>query len=146
VFDTLSTKLEAALDKVKGRGRLDEKTVDATLKEIRLALLEADVNFKVVKGIVERLREQLVGEEVAKALNPSQTGHQGGRRELTRALGGESATLDLKGRRRRSSCWPGCRAPGRRPRPASSPSCSRARAATRCWSPATCSVRPRSSS
>jgi signal recognition particle subunit SRP54 len=72
VFDALSSKLEAALDRVKGRGRLDEKTVDATLKEIRLALLEADVNFKVVKGIVERLREQLVGEEVSKALNPSQ--------------------------------------------------------------------------
>jgi len=97
VFDTLSTKLEAALDKVKGRGRLDEKTVDATLKEIRLALLEADVNFKVVKGILARLREQLVGEEVAKALNPSQTVIKAVDAELTRALGGESATLDLKG-------------------------------------------------
>ena len=97
MFDTLATKLEAALDKVKGRGRLDEKTVDATLKEIRLALLEADVNFKVVKGIVERLREQLVGEEVAKALNPSQTVIKAVDAELTRALGGESASLDLKG-------------------------------------------------
>jgi signal recognition particle subunit SRP54 len=97
VFDTLSNKLEAALDKVKGRGRLDEKTVDATLKEIRLALLEADVNFKVVKTVVERLREQLVGEDVAKALNPSQTVVKAVDAELTRALGGESAELDLKG-------------------------------------------------
>jgi signal recognition particle subunit SRP54 len=98
VFDALSTKLEAALDRVKGRGRLDEKTVDATLKEIRLALLEADVNFKVVKGIVERLRETLVGEEVAKALNPSQHVVKAVNAELERALGGESAGLDLKGK------------------------------------------------
>jgi signal recognition particle subunit SRP54 len=97
VFDTLSTKLEAALDRVKGRGRLDEKTVDATLKEIRLALLEADVNFKVVKGIVERLRAQLVGEELGKALNPSQTVIKAVDAELTRALGGENVALDLKG-------------------------------------------------
>ena len=97
MFDQLSSKLDAALEKVKGRGRLDEKTVDATLKEIRLALLGADVNFKVVKGIVERLREQLVGEEVNKALNPSQTVVKAVDAELARALGGESATLDLKG-------------------------------------------------
>jgi signal recognition particle subunit SRP54 len=98
VFDALSAKLEAALDRVKGRGRLDEKTVDATLKEIRLALLEADVNFKVVKGIVERLRETLVGEEVAKALNPSQHVIKAVNAELERALGGESAGLELKGK------------------------------------------------
>ena len=95
MFDTLSAKLEAALDKVKGRGRLDEKTVDATLKEIRLALLEADVNFKVVKGMVERLRERLVGEEVAKALNPSQHVVKAVNEELTRALGEESVGLEL---------------------------------------------------
>ncbi len=98
MFDTLSAKLDAALDKVKGRGRLDEKTVDATLKEIRLALLEADVNFKVVKEVVARLRERLVGEDVAKALNPSQTVIKAVDAELTRALGGESVPLDLSGR------------------------------------------------
>jgi signal recognition particle subunit SRP54 len=98
VFDALSSKLEAALDRVKGRGRLDEKTVDATLKEIRLALLEADVNFKVVKGIVERLREKLVGEEVSKALNPSQHVIKAVNAELERALGGESVGIELKGK------------------------------------------------
>jgi signal recognition particle subunit SRP54 len=98
VFDTLASKLEAALDKVKGRGRLDEKTVDATLREIRLALLEADVNFKVVRGIVERLREQLVGEDVSKALNPSQQVIKAVDAELTRALGGESVGLSLTGK------------------------------------------------
>ncbi|MTV23848.1 signal recognition particle protein [Nitriliruptoraceae bacterium ZYF776] len=97
MFDTLSSKLDAALERVRGRGRLDDKTVDATLKEIRLALLEADVNFKVVKGIVERLRETLVGEEVSKALNPSQQVIKAVDAELTRALGGEAATLELTG-------------------------------------------------
>ncbi|MFA9444750.1 signal recognition particle protein [Egicoccus sp. AB-alg6-2] len=98
MFDALSTKLEAALDRVRGRGRLDEATVDATLKEIRLALLEADVNFKVVKGIVERLRERLVGEEVSKALNPAQQVIKAVSDELERALGGASAGLELKGK------------------------------------------------
>ncbi len=98
MFDTLSTKLESALDRVKGRGRLDEKTVDATLKEIRLALLEADVNFKVVKGMIERLREQLVGEEVSKALNPSQQVVKIVSQELERALGGPAEGLNLTGK------------------------------------------------
>jgi signal recognition particle subunit SRP54 len=95
VFDALSQRLDAALQKVKGRGRLDDKTVDATLKEIRLALLEADVNFKVVRGFVERLRETLVGEEVSKALNPSQQVIKAVHAEIVRALGGESVALDL---------------------------------------------------
>jgi signal recognition particle subunit SRP54 len=95
VFDALSERLEAALQRVKGRGRLDEKTVDATLKEIRLALLEADVNFKVVRGFVEHLREQLVGEEISKALNPAQQVVKAVHAELVRTLGGASAPLDL---------------------------------------------------
>jgi len=99
VFDTLSSKLDAALARVKGRGRLDEKTVDATLKEIRLALLEADVNFKVVKGIVERLRGQLVGGQTSKALDPAQQVVKAVDAELTRALGGEAVGLELSKRR-----------------------------------------------
>jgi len=95
VFDALSERLESALSKVRGRGRLDEKTVDATLKEIRLALLEADVNFKVVREFVSNLREVLVGEEVSKALNPSQHVVKAVNAELTRALGGATVPLDL---------------------------------------------------
>ena len=95
MFDALSERLDAALSKVKGRGRLDEKTVDATLKEIRLALLEADVNFKVVKEFVGHLREALVGEDVSKALNPSQQVIKAVHAEIVRALGGASVPLDL---------------------------------------------------
>lgn len=97
MFDTLRTRLDGALDRVKGRGRLDDKTVDATLREIRLALLEADVNFKVVTGMVERLREQLVGDEIAKALNPSQQVIKAVAAELEQALGGSTAELRLGG-------------------------------------------------
>ncbi len=93
MFDALSERLDSALSKLKGRGRLDEKTVDATLKEIRLALLEADVNFKVVRGFVERLRERLVGEDISKALNPSQQVIKAVNEELTAALGGEAVPL-----------------------------------------------------
>ncbi len=95
MFDALSERLESALDRVRGRGRLDEKTVDATLREIRLALLEADVNFKVVKQFVGRLKETLVGEEVNKALNPSQTVIKAVHDQLEQALGGTTAPLDL---------------------------------------------------
>ena len=95
MFDALSERLDAALAKVKGRGRLDEKTVDATLKEIRLALLEADVNFKVVKEFVGHLGEALVGEDVSKALNPSQQVIKAVHAEIVRALGGQSVPLDL---------------------------------------------------
>ena len=95
MFDALSRRLDEAMSRVKGRGRLDEKTVDATLKEIRLALLEADVNFKVVRSFVAELRETLVGEDVAKALNPSQHVTKAVHSQLIAALGGESVALDL---------------------------------------------------
>ena len=95
MFDALSDRLESALARVRGRGRLDEKTVDATLKEIRLALLEADVNFKVVRDIVARLREEMVGEEVSKALNPAQQVIKSVHDELVRAFGGDAVPLDL---------------------------------------------------
>lgn len=95
MFDALSARLDQAMSLVKGRGRLDEKTVDATLKEIRLALLEADVNFKVTRNFVEQLRETLVGEEVAKALNPSQHVVKAVHAQIIEALGGEAVPLDL---------------------------------------------------
>ncbi|MEX0952350.1 MAG: signal recognition particle protein [Nitriliruptoraceae bacterium] len=98
MFDTLSQRLDTALEKVRGRGRLDERTVDATLKEIRLALLEADVNFRVVRDMVDRLREQLVGAEGSKSLNPSQQVVKAVSDELERALGGTTESLRLQGR------------------------------------------------
>ncbi|MBW3578699.1 MAG: signal recognition particle protein [Actinobacteria bacterium] len=99
MFDALSERLEAALGRLRGRGRLDEQTVDAVLKDIRLALLEADVNIMVVRRFVQRLREQLVGEDVSRALNPTQHVVKAVNEELTRALGQDTAPLDLRARR-----------------------------------------------
>lgn len=72
MFDNLSEKLDAVFKKLKGRGLLKEEDVDAALKEVRLALLEADVNFKVVKDFISSLREKAVGNEVLESLTPGQ--------------------------------------------------------------------------
>ena len=72
VFDTLSDRLQDVFTKLRGHGRLSEAQVDAALREVRLALLEADVNFKVVKEFIARVRERAVGEEVTRSLTPAQ--------------------------------------------------------------------------
>ncbi|HKN19367.1 MAG TPA: signal recognition particle protein [Dissulfurispiraceae bacterium] len=72
MFESLSDKLDAVFKKLKGRGLLKEEDVDVALREIRLALLEADVNFKVVKDFVEHVRERAVGKEVLESLSPGQ--------------------------------------------------------------------------
>jgi Signal recognition particle GTPase len=71
LFSNLAEKLQSALDKLRGRGKLTEKDVDEALREVRLALLEADVNFRVVKDFIARVRERAVGEEVMKSLTPA---------------------------------------------------------------------------
>lgn len=72
MFEALSDKLDSIFKKLKGRGLLKEEDVDVALKEIRLALLEADVNFKVVKDVVQHIRDRAVGKEVLDSLSPGQ--------------------------------------------------------------------------
>ena len=96
MFESLQTKLNAVFDKLASRGRLTEQDVDATLREVRLALLEADVNFKVVKQLVARVRERAIGAEVMKSLSPAQMVVKIVHEELLATLG-ESAKLDLSG-------------------------------------------------
>ncbi|HYT26053.1 MAG TPA: signal recognition particle receptor subunit alpha, partial [Actinomycetota bacterium] len=72
MFDTLSDRLQDVFTKLRGHGRLSEAQVDAALREVRLALLEADVNFKVVKDFIGRVRARAVGEEVTRSLTPAQ--------------------------------------------------------------------------
>ena len=72
MFDTLSDRFEGIFKRLRGRGRLTDKDVDDVLREIRVALLEADVNLTVVRSIVGRIRERAIGEELSKALNPDQ--------------------------------------------------------------------------
>ena len=96
MFESLQSKLNAVFDKLAARGRLSEEDVDLALREVRLALLEADVNFKVVKQLVARVRERAIGAEVTKSLTPAQQVVKIVHDELLRTLG-EAARVDLSG-------------------------------------------------
>src|SRR4051794_36088012 len=93
MFDALSDRFEGIFGKLRSRGRLSDADVDEVLREIRLALLEADVNFQVVKDLVARIRERCVGEELSKALSPAQQVIKIVNEELTQTLGGETFRL-----------------------------------------------------
>src|SRR6478735_3092046 len=72
MFDQLSERLQSTLSDVRSRGKLGESDVDAAMREIRLALLEADVNFKVVKSFTKTLKERCLGSDVLESLDPGQ--------------------------------------------------------------------------
>jgi signal recognition particle subunit SRP54 len=93
MFETLSERLAAALKKISGRGVLRPEDVDAGLREVRLALLEADVNFKVVKGFVEKVRARLSGAEISPGLTAPQTVVKAVDAELVELLGGNAEGL-----------------------------------------------------
>ena len=93
MFEGLSERLTAALKKITGRGVLRPEDVDAGLREVRLALLEADVNFKVVKGFVERVRARLTGAEISPGLTAPQTVVKAVHDELVELLGGNDQGL-----------------------------------------------------
>lgn len=93
-FESLSEKFQRIIKKVKGQSRLTEANMDEMLKEVRIALLEADVNFKVVKEFVEQVKQKAIGEEVYTKLNPSQMVVKIVHDELTELLGsGESEII-----------------------------------------------------
>ena len=98
MFDTLSDKLQATLGDLRGRGRLDEDAISRAMREIRLALLEADVNFKVVKDFVAQVRERALGQDVLKSLTPGQQVVKIVHEELTSLMGAGSSKLAFAGR------------------------------------------------
>lgn len=93
MFDALSDKLQHALGDLRGRGRLDEESVSKAMREIRLALLEADVNLGVVKDFVARVKERAVGADVTKSLTPGQEVVKIVHEELTAIMGGQDSRL-----------------------------------------------------
>ncbi len=93
MFETLSDRFDGILKRLRGRGKLSEADVDEVLKEIRVALLEADVAFTVVRDLVERIRVRAVGEEVSQSLTPAQQVIKIVNEELTVTLGGETFHL-----------------------------------------------------
>ena len=94
-FEGLSEKLSAAFKKLRGKGRLSEADVKEAMREIRLALLEADVSFKVVKQFVAQVTEKAVGADVLEALSPAQQIIKIVNQELTELMGGSAAKLEI---------------------------------------------------
>src|SRR5213076_1269129 len=93
MFDVLAEKLQATLSDVRARGTLTEDDINKAMREIRLALLEADVNFKVVKQFTTTVKERCLGADVIGALNPGQTVVKIVHEELATLMGGASAGL-----------------------------------------------------
>ena len=95
MFDTLSNKFETILKKLRGQGVLTEENIAEALKEVRFALLEADVNFKIVKEFIERVRQKAIGQEVLQSLTPGHHVVKIVRDELSSMMGGERSGLAL---------------------------------------------------
>jgi signal recognition particle subunit SRP54 len=93
MFDSLSDRFDAIFTRLRGRGRLSEADVDEVLREVRLALLQADVNIRVVRTFVSRIREQAVGAELSKSLNPAEQVIKFVHEALIAILGGESLKI-----------------------------------------------------
>ena len=95
MLDSLSTRLQAIFDKLGGRGRLSEENIEEALREVRVALLEADVNFKVVRAFVDRVRTRAVGQDVLASLTPAQQVVKVVHGELVELLGGSGHRLAM---------------------------------------------------
>ncbi len=98
MFENLSDRLAKVFKKLKGQGTLSQEDIDQGLREVRLALLEADVNYKVVKDFIKRVKERALGHEVMKSLTPGQQVVKIVHEELIRLLGTEGEGLNLAGR------------------------------------------------
>lgn len=96
MFDSLSEKLDQTIRRLRGLGKITERNIEDAVREVRLALLEADVHFQVAKEFTERVRQQALGQEVLRSLTPAQHFVKIVAEELTRVMGGEAVSLDLQ--------------------------------------------------
>lgn len=97
MFESLSERLESAFKQVKGQGRITELNVAATVKEIRKALVDADVNYKIAKELTDKVKDRATGEKVINAISPGQLMVKIVKDELAELMGGDAAELSLKG-------------------------------------------------
>lgn len=97
-FEGLAERLQSTIKKITGKGKVSEQDIKEMSREIRLALLEADVNFKVVKGLINRIKERAVGQEVMDSLTPGQQVIKIVRDELTELMGGENSKIAVSDR------------------------------------------------
>ncbi len=98
MFDSLSDKILGSIKKLRGQGRISETNIQDTLKEIRMSLLEADVNFKVVKSFIDRVKEKALGQDVLGQVSAGQQFVKIVHDELVQILGGQAEDLNLKGK------------------------------------------------
>ncbi|MEG2250249.1 MAG: signal recognition particle receptor subunit alpha, partial [Bacilli bacterium] len=97
MFESLGDRLQNAIDKIKGYGRISEDNISEVVREIRLALLEADVNYIVVKEFINTVKEKALGNEVAKSLKPGEVFVKILKDELVKLLGTEQSEIYLNG-------------------------------------------------
>ena len=97
MFENLSDRLQDVVHKIKGYGKITEENISEMMREIRLSLLEADVNYKVVKEFTNNVKEKALGEEVNKSLSPGEVFVKIVKDELTELLGGENTPLNISG-------------------------------------------------
>ena len=95
MFDRLSERFDSLFHSLRGQGRITERNIDDTLRQIRRSLLEADVNFKVAKDFIQRVKEQALGQNVLKSLTPGQQLVKIVHRELVSLLGGSHSPPTL---------------------------------------------------
>src|SRR5690554_818415 len=97
MFDNLSDKLDKAFHILKGHGKITEVNVAETLKEVRRALLDADVNFKIAKDFTSRVKEKAIGQDILTTLQPGQLMVKIVKDELTELMGGDAEGINLSG-------------------------------------------------
>ena len=142
-FEGLSEKLNGVFKRLRGKGRLTEADVREGMREVRLALLEADVSYKVVKDFVADVTEKCVGADVLDSLTPAQQIIKIVNQELTALMGGTNARLTTASKGPTVVMMVGLQGAAR---PQTAPSwrgsCAAASASAPCWWPATCTVPP----
>ncbi|GAE91658.1 signal recognition particle [Gracilibacillus boraciitolerans JCM 21714] len=92
-FEGLADRLQSTIQKIKGKGKVTEQDVKEMTREVRLALLEADVNFKVVKDFIKKIKERAIGQEVMESLTPGQQVIKVVKEELTNLMGGDESKI-----------------------------------------------------
>ena len=97
MFNSLQDKLESAFKNIKGQARITELNIATTVKEIRRALVDADVNYKIAKEFTDKIKDKAIGEKVINAISPGQLMTKIVKDELTELMGGEEAVFNAKG-------------------------------------------------
>ena len=135
MFENLSDKLQNALKKLRGKGKLTEKDIDLAMKEIKMSLLEADVNFKVVKAFINSVKERSLGTEVMESLTPGQQVVKIVHEELTEIMGRGESRLNFNSNG--ISYFMMCGLQGKPPPPENLQGSLKRKAGGPCWWPAT---------